>query len=176
MSPKVLRHLIINASVARACGGADATHPVSKRCRDFLRAVMDICHGVVMTSDISLEWNSHQSNFARRWRVGMVARKKVHPVHDVTNSELLDKVIRTATSQKDREAILKDFCLIEAAMATDQTVISLDEQARNLFAEAARTVGELRSIVWVNPAKTTEQPISWLENGAKPEKKRRLGF
>jgi len=175
VSPKVLRRLVINASIARACGGKGATHPVSKRCRDFLLAVMGICHGVVMTSDITLEWNKHQSNFARRWRVGMVARKKLDLVHDVTDNELLDKVMRTATNQKDREAMLKDFCLIEAAMATDQTVISLDEEARNLFAEAARAVGELRSIVWVNPAEPTEQSMSWLESGAKPEEKRRLG-
>lgn len=176
MTPKVLRRLVINATVARACGGEGAIHPVSKRCRDFLQAVMDICHGIVMTSDITLEWNRHQSNFARRWRVGMVARKKLDLVHDVANNELPDKVMRTATSQKAREAMLKDFCLIEAAMATDHTVVSLDEEARNLFAEAAGAVGELQSIVWVNPAKTTEQPIPWLENGAKPEKKRRLGF
>jgi hypothetical protein len=66
--------------------------------------------------------------------------------------------------------------LIEAAKTTDETVISLDETVRNLFISAARHVGELRTIVWINPDKTEEQPITWLENGAKHEKKRSLGF
>lgn len=72
--------------------------------------------------------------------------------------------------------MLKDFHLVEAALATDQTVTSLDDIVRNLFASTSRTAGELRSIVWVNPDKTQEQAIAWLENGAKPEKKRILGF
>ncbi|MGH7596646.1 MAG: hypothetical protein ACREOI_09850 [bacterium] len=72
--------------------------------------------------------------------------------------------------------MLKDIHLIEAAKTTDQTVIALDETVRKLFVAAGQRVGEMRNIVWVNPDKVEEQPISWLENGAKLEKKRLLGF
>jgi hypothetical protein len=50
------------------------------------------------------------------------------------------------------------------------------EDARELFAVASGRVGELRSIVWVNPEKTEEKSIAWLENGAEAEKERLLGF
>jgi hypothetical protein len=62
----------------------------------------------------------------------------------------------------------KDLCLIEAALATDKIVISLDDNtARKFFSEASVKIDELKDIVWVNPDKVDEeQPIEWLRNGA----------
>ena len=65
MADKVSKRLVIDASVARAAGGEDATFPISVYCRDFLQAVLDISHRVVMTPDIRDEWNKHQSKSAR---------------------------------------------------------------------------------------------------------------
>ncbi len=65
--------------------------------------------------------------------------------------------------------------LIQAALETDKTIISLDETVRGLFALAAKHVGEIQGIIWVNPERTTEeQPISWLRNGAPAEAHRQL--
>ncbi len=176
MPTKISRRLVIDASIAHASGGEEATFPTSKNCRDFLIAVRAICHRVVMTTAIIEEWNNHQSNFARRWRVSMEARKKVNRVNAPVNNKLRDKIKKITATEKDCEAMLKDIHLVEAAKATEQSVASLDETVRNLFASISRRVGEFRSIVWVNPDKIEEQPMSWLENGAKPEKKRLLGF
>ncbi|MGA9382780.1 MAG: hypothetical protein WBV73_28800 [Phormidium sp.] len=101
MIEKVSKLLVIDASVARAAGGESAKSPTSKYCRDFLLAVLDISHRVVMTPDIRKEWDKHQSSFARTW---------------------------------------------------------------------------LRTIVWVNPAKSEEQALFWLESGALAEGERHLGF
>jgi hypothetical protein len=65
--------------------------------------------------------------------------------------------------------------LLEAALATDEIVVALDETVRELFIEAAISVGEIRNVVWVNPDRADEKPLLWLEDGAKPDKKRRLG-
>ena len=70
----------------------------------------------------------------------------------------------------------RDACLIEAALATDRTVASLDEQVRALFRQAADQVGELRAIVWVNPEREEDDPILWLERGAPVEPDRMLGY
>ena len=70
----------------------------------------------------------------------------------------------------------KDACLIEAALATDRTVASLDESVRSLFRRAAGQVGELRAIVWVNPELEEDEPIPWLERGALAEPDRMLGY
>ncbi|MBI3302030.1 MAG: hypothetical protein HYZ72_08145 [Deltaproteobacteria bacterium] len=108
----------------------------------------------------------------------MVARKKVHYLDSVVSDDLRDRILRVAVQAREgeREALRKDFLLIEAALATDRTVISLDDRVRKLFAVAARSVGELRKVVWVNPEQTEEQAVLWLENGAKPEMRYLLGF
>ena len=89
--------------------------------------------------------------------------------------ELRDKIKQTATNDKEDEDMQKDFHLLEAARATDQAIISLDETVRGLFARATQRVGEIRDIVWVNPEHTEEEePLVWLQNGAPPDDHRKL--
>lgn len=178
MPAKISRRLVIDASVARAAGGEDATNPISQNCRDFLKALRDFGHIIVMTPDIKEEWNKHQSIFANRWRSSMVAKKQLEYRSDIPeNRELWNAIARLAATDKQRAEMFKDLRLIEAALATDKTVVSLDDNtARKFFANAADEVDELKEIVWVNPAKPEEQAIFWLENGAAPEKERKLGF
>ena len=173
----VSKRLVIDASVARSAGGEEATYPTSVYCRDFLKAVLDICHKVVMTRDIREEWNKHESDFARAWRRRMVAKRKFEFLDIPVNDELWNKIDRIAGTDKQRTEMFKDLRLIEAAIATDRIVISLDDNtARRFFGRVAVQVDELKEIVWVNPAKIEEEkPIEWLENGAKPEKERMLG-
>ncbi len=176
MAAKVSKLRVIDTSVVGAAGGPDATYPTSVHCRDFLQAVLDICHRVVITPDIREEWNRHSSTFARKWRKTMVAKKKLVYRADISaDEELCQKISGAIASDTDLEAMLKDFRLIEAAIVTDNTVISLDDKVRIIFDKAAKRVGELRNVVWVNPDDTEAKPIGWLENGAQPEKDLRLG-
>lgn len=172
---RVFRLLVIDASVASASGDKAALHPAAAGCRDFLLAVLKICHRAVMTADVKREWDDHQSRFARRWRVEMRSKNKLFDLALGSSNKLRTKMERTAVHKKDREAIRKDGHLIEAAIATDSIVVSLDETARRLFVEAANRVDALRGIVWVNPENSDEASIDWLEKGAKVENKRRLG-
>ena len=168
------KRLVIDASVARASGRL-ATHPQAKHCRDFLLKVSSLSYGIMMTPEISNEWKRHRSGFARRWRVSMDARKKVYRVNAQADRELRDKIKETATGENEVEDMRKDFHLLEAALATDQTIISIDETVRGCFARATRHVGEIRDIVWVNPERMEEEePLVWLENGAPPESHRQL--
>ena len=176
MPGKASRRLIIDASIARAAGREEAIHPTSKPCCEFLTTVLKVCHRIVITSDILQEWKKHQSRFASTWLSQMYGRKKVDDeVGVTTDNELRSKIKRQGDSEKDRAAMLKDIHLIEAAQATDQTVISLDETVRKLFNASAKHIGVFKNIIWVNPDKIDEQPFLWLKNGAKPEKKRLLG-
>ncbi|MFL6276724.1 MAG: hypothetical protein ACJ74G_16165 [Blastocatellia bacterium] len=176
MSKRVSKRLVIDASVARSSGDENAVFPTSKRCRDFLLATLDICHQAVMTEAIRDEWNRHQSRFARGWRVSMVARRKLHIIDVALDDHLRERIRRVATRTQDRETMLKDAHLLEAAIATDQVVISLDETVRVLFVTAAIRVGEIRRILWANPDKIEEDCVSWLERGARSERRRQLGF
>ena len=169
------KRLVIDADVAQASGDEDATDPRAIDCRDFLKGVMTQNHRVVMTRKISDEWKRHQSRFALEWRASMDARRKVARVDPPEYDELQNKVTNTAGNENEIETMEKDIHLLEAALETDKTVISLDQTVRKLFARAAQQVGEIRDIIWVNPEQTVEeQPITWLKNGAPPEPHRQL--
>ena len=169
------RRLVIDASIAGKAGDRTRLHAAGKRCRDFLETVLVVCHRMVLTSEIAEEWSKHQLSFARKWRTRMYARKKVdcvEPAHDDTLSRRLETVEAT---DKERQEMLKDRLLVEAAIATDRCVASLDDRARKLLGRASEHVTELKGIVWVNPDRPEEHAIAWLESGATLEKQRMLG-
>lgn len=162
--------------IARAAGGPEATFPTSKHCRDFLQDVLSICHRIVMPNEINEEWRRHQSAFARRWLTSMYARRKVDWEKTIeANSRLRGRIEAQATGEATRRAMLKDCHLLEAAIATDQTIASLDDRVRQLFSDAAESVGEIRVVIWANPSNPEERCASWLDTGAEPEPQRRLG-
>ncbi len=178
MPEKTSKRLVIDASVARSAGQGDATYPRSVRCRDFLQAVLEISHRVVMTQDIKKEWNKHQSKYARKWLRQMVAKKKLYACNITWDDELWTQIESHAKTDKDREAMVKDLLLIEAAIATDKIVISLDERVRELFIKATADIEGLKQVAWVNPDvenREEEGAIAWLKNGAEIESKHLLG-
>ena len=169
------KRLVIDTDVAQASGDQDATDPRAINCRNFLKEVRSQDHWVVMTREISEEWKRHQSRFALEWRASMDARRRIDRINLPEDAELQAKVTTTTNNENEIEALQKDFHLLHAALATDQTVISLDETVRQLFKQASQQVGEIRNIIWVNPDRTAEEhPIEWLQNGAPPEAHRQL--
>ena len=176
MRAKSLKRLVVNASVARAAGGVDATDSVSINCTEFLETFRDeSSHHVVMTFELSEEWDENQSNFAAEWLGNMIATRRFHYIELPQNRALYDEIEATAVEEKDINAMLKDFHLLGAALATDQIIVSLDETIRGLFKRATQSVSEIRGIIWVNPDRTAEeQPIAWLQNGAPPAAHRHL--
>ena len=175
MRARGLKGIVVNASVARAAGGAGATAPVSINCTEFLETFRDeSSYHVVMTYELSEEWDEHQSNFAAEWLGNMIATKRFHYIELPENKALYDEIEATAVREEDINAMLKDFHLLGAALATDQIIISRDEAIRGLFARASQQVREIRDIIWVNPDRAEEQPIAWLQNGGPPESHRRL--
>lgn len=160
------KRLVIDASIAHASGGEDATHPEAVACRDFLQATLNLCHEAVFTLSLQEEWNKHQSRFARKWRSGMVARRRFIALNQVERKDIRQAVEDTNMHKNEKLAMLKDCHLVEAALATDGNVISLDDKAGMLFSTASSNIPELRKILWVNPSNDLPESISWLENGA----------
>ncbi len=169
--------LVIDASVARSCGDEKAIHPTPIHCRDFLIAVKDYKHNLVMTPDIKSEWDRHQSRFSRQWLRQMIARKQLKPLQSLPiDPELWNPIEKMAKDDKERAEMTKDILLLEAALETDRRIVSLDENtARKYFTRAAKIIPKLQPIVWVNPDKPEETPIEWLQNGAPADDFRMLG-
>jgi len=144
-------------------------------CRDFLMAVRSVCHRLVMTEEIREEWERHSSGFSRSWRVAMVGLRKEIPRAPDQIPALDQYLDSLAISDEVRLAMRKDKRLVEAALATDRIVISLDERVRGHFGSGVASVPDLARIIWVNPGVEAEQAIDWLRGGAKLENSRRLG-
>ena len=156
------KRLVIDASVASAAGAT--MHPTSRRCREFLSEVLKISHRAVMTPDLTREWDRHQSLFALRWRAQMRSLGKIVDIAGVESGELRRQVVLTL-------AVRKDLHLVEAALATDKTVVSLDDRAAvELRVEATKDV------VWVNAVSEGGHAIYWLRDGANPVAEWRLGY
>ena len=173
MPGKASAALVIDASIAGAAGQTE--HPVSSACRGFLQEVLNVCHRVVLTPEISAEWKRHRSKFAYGWLASMWARKKVVRPDPVENPELLGTIRSLELADSVRQAILKDIHLVEAALATDQTIASLDETVRGHLQQIAGSVRLLRTLVWVNPTRDDEHATDWLRQGANADEDRQLG-
>jgi hypothetical protein len=170
--------LVVDASVAGAAGGRTATAPTATRCRDFLETLRQetrCC--IVMPPKLKDEWDKHKSVFASRWLVAMASRGRVIFIDVPLSNKMRREIERVAATKKSEvNALRKDFHLVEAAIAHDETVVSLDELVRRLFKAAALGVAAIKKVVWVNPVNSAEQPLVWLRSGTKAENVRMLGY
>lgn len=160
------RELVIDASVARSSGDMGAVHLTATITRDFLQAVLVQYHRAVMTPTIRNEWNKHQSNFARKWRRSMVARRKLIFLSAGERNDLRQKVGAEKISDAQKKAMIKDFHLIEAAIVSDRKIIALDDTARSLFCGASQNIPELKNILWINPVSDPINAMGWLKGSA----------
>ena len=105
----------------------------------------------------------------------MDARKRVVRIKNSEDNQLRNTITTASSNNNEIEVMQKDIHLLEIAMVTDKTVISLDDTVRTLFAKTSQQVSTIRMIIWVNPNRITEeQPIVWLKSGAPPEEHRQL--
>jgi hypothetical protein len=164
--------LVIDASIARAAGSPDSKHPTGILCRDFLMKLRGVCHRAAWTAAIKAEWDEQQSQFALAWLVSMERLGKLRRV--VPESQLPEEIKECQVAAGVEAKMLKDCHLVEAALATDSRVASLDDTVRGHFADIARTIEKLKPMLWVNPTNEEEEAVEWLEAGAPNERKRRL--
>ena len=160
------KRLVIDASLARAAGPLEAPHPLARQCRQFLESVLTVCHRIVWTPEIKAEWDKHQSSHARRWLVAMRSRRKVVSIEVAADQELCDGLKRAAGSERASRDMLKDSHLLEAALAADQIVVSLDDRVQADFVAAAEGLKEVQPIVWENPGQSPDALCGWLARGA----------
>ncbi len=187
MAQSVRKWLVIDASVGGMTGGGVVAEETPQgRCRRCLRAVKANQYGIFFHPQTWEEWRRHRSEYAKEWLQQMYSRKRVtiKREDEIPESILSIRVQRLIRKRVGPEILteavctimLKDCHLLEASLAADKVIISLDEKVRFHFSVATENIGEIREIVWVNPDKAEENALVWLEEGAEPEKHRQLGF
>lgn len=166
----------MDASVAARAGSTrNPTIPQNHACREILSEILSVCHRVVLTDSISKEWKRHQFSFFQAWLTNMTSREKVVRVDaDEHKNPLRDELRAAIGDQAKLAEALKDAPLLEAALAADRIVISVDERARAIMSVVARSNARLKSVIWVNPERD-RNVVDWIKQGAKPERRRRLG-
>jgi hypothetical protein len=106
----------------------------------------------------------------------MMARKKVERF-EIAARDSLSERIREMISDARMAAVLEnDRHLIEAALATEKRVSSLDEEVRRSLRAVRNELPEVKSVCWVNPSTPDENAVAWLESGAPAEAVRTLGY
>ncbi len=170
------RVLVIDASIARAAGDV-SMNPPSRNCREFLQSVLELCHRMAMTDPIKEEWKKHQSRFARRWQVSMMARRKVVFVEIASHLSLENRITRVESNEVIAAVMEKDRRLVEAAPQLTRKTGDLAPTtvSVSIFQDRLSQLSEVRSICWVNPCTPEEKAIAWLEAGAPAERSRMLG-
>jgi hypothetical protein len=156
------KRLVIDACVAQAAGPQHSMHPRGKSCRDFLLAVLKVCHRADFSAALKTEWKQHHSKFALEWQTSMFARKKIEHLDMEEDPQLRERICNAAENDGQEAALIKDCHLIEAALETDKIIVSLDETAREAFRKASQSIADLRNICWVNPVPPEEKAIEWL--------------
>jgi hypothetical protein len=89
----------------------------------------------------------------------MLRLHKLQPVASAGPSAIRESIQEHCQDEDILSILLKDCHLVEAALATDCRVASLDERARGHFATLAAAIEALRVIVWVNPATAREHAM-----------------
>ena len=135
MANKNSKRLVIDTSIARSAGGENAVHPESKDCRDFLLAVLSICHKIVVNPEMKAEWYKHESIFFRKWRVQIIAKRNFIYVdkEDKNFLEIKTQIESLAKTYENREAMEKDCFLLELALAHDNIVVLTMRKSETCF-------------------------------------------
>lgn len=185
MARKRSRRLVIDASVARSATFDE--NPTSVACRSFLQDVLDICHRVVITSQVDREWqdralaihdkaDQRRSRFLVDWLFAMGRKKgKILRPRVTANDALRRKINCFGLPQAARKEIIEDIHLVEAAMASDRVIISRDDAAQRLRSNITGSCPEIRKVIWCNPVTVSDDGLRWLRNGAPVVKVWQLG-
>ncbi len=174
---RVSQCLVIDTDVARAAGEGVSSSVVSKSCRDFMYTMLEETkQKVVLTRDIQAEWNKHQSRVTVRWRLTMIAQKRVCLLEVPPDKDLRNGIEQCAPSENKCKAMLKDVYLVEAAFQADKIVVSMDEIVRGCFHDLSQQAHQLKHIAWVNPCQEHDHALTWLREGAEHTKERCFGY
>jgi hypothetical protein len=98
-----------------------------------------------------------------RWRAQMRIQNKIVDLAATENEDVRRQVTMSP-------AVQKDLHLVEAALASDKIVVSLDDRAA-----AQLCVEATQDVVWVNAVAEGGHAIYWLRNGANPVEEWKLG-
>ena len=163
MQPK---KLVIDACVAGSASLGDSAQAVKSV--GVLMAIKASSHEAVFSQYLSVEWDTHESAFSKRWRKEMISKKRAHFETVACSTKLRNRITKLASADS-RLAILKDMHLIEAALIADKTILSWDLKMLRPLAVVSHEVEALHGVMWCHLGDDFDA-VQWLIKGAKQKK------
>jgi hypothetical protein len=159
-----MTNLVFDASIAKACSKSTAMYPTAMRCRDFLLKLQKSSYGVVMTEDTESEWKEYSSEFTHTWRCEMTKKGRLEIISNPkADLDIRNSIEPLAKTDQERAEINKDILLLEAALATDKRIVSLDENATYKYYTANKSsIVKFQQLIWVNPINIKKDSTEWL--------------
>lgn len=164
--------VIIDADIMHSASGRE--NDLAIRCREILDEVLNSEHELVRTPSMKVEWDNHATRYSLNWLRLMQSRRRLLDIEEVETG-LAGAVTNLTILPAEKQIMLKDCHLLEAALASGERIISKDEAAYFHFYHASGTISQLRKIMWASPMRPKDTCAEWLAAGAKPETKRKIG-
>jgi hypothetical protein len=105
----------------------------------------------VLSRDLEREWERHASEFSRMWWTRMKRKGAIAELGPCQNQALRGDIEACAEPEPLKQAMRDDVHLVEAALATELRIVSLDTEARDLFQRLQTSVQLVSQISWIDP-------------------------
>lgn len=101
------------------------------------------------------------------WQVQMESRGKIHRKRLARDEVLENRILEQFNDENDKRVVSKDFPFVQAALASDSIVLSMDERARARYSSVTGEIKEIRRLVWRNIDTDHHNTMNWIRAGAK---------
>jgi len=172
MTPRKGKRLVIDANIAHSAGFSDVQD--SRYCRLSLDAVLDGDYVAVFNEALRREWKDHLSRYSWTWQRSMVAQRRVEYAEGKEFAIYLDRACSSLEHERWKDDLRKDFHLIQSALASGQTILSLEKNFPKFVAIASLKVREFSTLYYANPASEGEGCVDWIKAGAEKIPNRRI--
>ena len=177
--------LVLDVCVLGTANNLAAPGSEAKSCWLFLNAFSESQHVASISKDLEKEWSESRKVciHAYVWWHTLFSKKRLDYRYSLLNTRnpRLRAKIRSLINRRDMcsskiDKMIDDVHLIELALLTDDTIVSIDRKDRKKFCEASVYINALNSIVWADPHKHRTDIIQWLNAGANPVEEWKLGY
>lgn len=167
------------------CTASDtvALGSIGDSCWFFLELLIQSIHKAVLSKELEEQWDESFSYtiHASTWRNWLISSRKLEFFYGKTRDDRLrskilslDKYPDICKSEVDK--MREDVLLLELALLTDNTIVSVNWKDRKKFCKAASYINGIGSIIWADPHKHRSDIKRLLDSGANPVDEWKLGY
>lgn len=183
MSWRNSRQIVVDANLTYASGNLKfnplidpAIASVPDRNRQCLQAIFEESHLAVFGRKLFEEWSRHakKGTHARDWLNRMMKKGRIVLEDGENFANLAASACACLSADGEKEALAKDFHLIQTALATGQLILSNERRFPRYVMLACPTVREFSALYYANPAVEGDACRLWIKAGAEKDADRRI--